>query len=471
MRAPLLRPQDDHREEKPALKLKSFQFAVENDELSWTNVPLMQLVERYGTPLKITYLPHISRHIQHMKALFGRSMNRHGYRGTHTYCYPTKTSHFRFILEEVLKNDTHLEISSALDVRIIRELYRARKIDDSTHIICNGHKQPAYTQGIRDLIEVGFNVIPVLDSMRELSAYEHVSVRSLNIGIRIATNSPGRTSRLGVRSTDIYNLYRTCIQHHSTFKLKMLHMHTDTGISDTPHYWTTLSRFVHTYCTLRTMCPHLDSINIGGGMPIAHSLDFAFNYEHVVDRIVETIARVCRDNDVPVPHLFTEFGSYTVGESGATIYQVVQQKQQSEKEMWYIIDGSLITQLPLTWGEKTRFICLPINNWSHPRRSVLLGGLTCDPQDSYTHVSLPEFDAFLEDLYVGFFHTGAYQEELGGYGGVSHCLVPAPRHVVVDRGEDGEWKSWVVAAEQGSEGMMRLLGYAPGDELRSSSLC
>lgn len=424
----------------------------------------MQLVEQHGTPLKITYLPQISSRIQHTQSLFERSMRRHRYTGTYTYCYPTKTSHFRFVLNEVLKNETHLEISSTFDMDIIRRLYRARKLDKSTYIICNGHKQPSYTQGIRKLIEEGFNVLPVLDSMRELSAYEHAAVRSLNIGIRIAIDSPGRTSRLGVRSSDVHDLYRTCIQHHSKFKLKMLHMHMDAGISDTPHYWTELSRFVHTYCTLRTICPHLDSINIGGGLPIAHSLGFAFNYEHVIDRIVATIARTCRDNELPVPHLFTEFGSYTVGESAATIYQVVEQKQQSEQEMWYIIDGSIITQIPDTWGEKERFICLPINNWSHARRSVLLGGLTCDSQDAYTHESLPEFDEFLEDQYVGFFHTGAYQEELGGYGGISHCLVPAPKHVVVDRGEDGEWKSWVVAGEQGSKGMMRLLGYAPDTE-------
>lgn len=101
--------------------------------------------------------------------------------------------------------------------------------------------------------------------------------------------------------------------------------------------------------------------------------------------------------------MFTEFGSYTVGESGATIYQVIEQKQQNAKEMWYMINGSFITQLQDTWGKKENFICLPINNWSHPRRNVLLGGLTCGVQDFYVagpkspHVAMPHFDEFMED--------------------------------------------------------------------------
>jgi arginine decarboxylase len=65
-----------------------------------------------------------------------------------------------------------------------------------------------------------------------------------------------------------------------------------------------------------------------------------------------------------------------------------------------------------------------------------------------------------EPLYIGFFHTGAYQESLGGYGGIQHCLVPAPKHVLVSRNEDGEITTQLFAPEQTSDSMMRLLGYS-----------
>ncbi|MDQ2656949.1 MAG: arginine decarboxylase, partial [Bacteroidota bacterium] len=64
-----------------------------------------------------------------------------------------------------------------------------------------------------------------------------------------------------------------------------------------------------------------------------------------------------------------------------------------------------------------------------------------------------------EPLYIGFFHTGAYQESLGGYGGIQHCLVPAPKHVLIDRNEDGEVTSSLFAPEQTSDSMLKVLGY------------
>jgi arginine decarboxylase len=64
-----------------------------------------------------------------------------------------------------------------------------------------------------------------------------------------------------------------------------------------------------------------------------------------------------------------------------------------------------------------------------------------------------------EPLYIGFFHTGAYQESLGGYGGIQHCLIPAPKHVLINRNEDGEITTELFAKEQTSESMMKLLGY------------
>jgi arginine decarboxylase len=45
--------------------------------------------------------------------LFQQAIIKNNYRGTYKYCYCTKSSHFRHIVEEALKNDIHLETSSA----------------------------------------------------------------------------------------------------------------------------------------------------------------------------------------------------------------------------------------------------------------------------------------------------------------------------------------------------------------------
>ena len=46
------------------------EFAVEENELTFHDIPLMDIIKQYGTPLKITYLPKISSQIQKAKRLF-----------------------------------------------------------------------------------------------------------------------------------------------------------------------------------------------------------------------------------------------------------------------------------------------------------------------------------------------------------------------------------------------------------------
>jgi arginine decarboxylase len=60
---------------------------------------------------------------------------------------------------------------------------------------------------------------------------------------------------------------------------------------------------------------------------------------------------------------------------------------------------------------------------------------------------------------MGFFHTGAYQESLAGYGGIQHCLIPAPKHIVIDRDENGNLSYEIFANQQQPEQMLHILGY------------
>jgi len=431
----------------------------------------MQIIKQYGTPLRITYLPKITHQIQKARRLFHVAMAKTDYKGNYHYCYCTKSSHFSFVLDEVLKNKAHLETSSAFDIPIIKELYRKNKLSKDTYIICNGYKRPAYKQNIMELVNEGFNCIPVLDHLDEIDYYKkHLKTDALSVGIRISTEEEPSfafyTSRLGVRNSEIIRLYQEKISGDARIKLKLLHFFINTGIKDTIYYWTELNKCLNIYKELKSVCPELDSLNIGGGMPIRTSLGFEYDYEYMIEEIVAQIKLFCTEQDLEEPHIFTEFGSYTVGESGASLYSIIDQKQQNDRETWYMIDSSFITTLPDTWGINQRFILMAINHWNKPYIPVNLGGLTCDSMDYYNteahtnQVFLPVLPAPNKTpLYIGFFHTGAYQEALSGYGGTQHCLIPAPKHVLIDIDEEGEWNTRLFAKEQSHKSMMKILGY------------
>lgn len=129
-----------------------------------------------------------------------------------------------------------------------------------------------------------------------------------------------------------------------------------------------------------------------------------------------------------------------------------------------MINSSFLTNLPDSWALARRFILLPINRWSDSYERVLLGGLTCDSDDYYNaeqHVNAIYLPEYREDkpLYLGFFNTGAYQDSLGGVGGLQHCLIPNPRHILIDDDEEGNPKCWEFKPMQSPESLMKILGY------------
>lgn len=445
------------------------EFRVEDNELYFHNIPLMDIIKQYGTPLKITYLPKITQQIQRAKKMFNVAIAKADYQGDYHYCYCTKSSHFSFVLEEVLKNEVHLETSSAFDIFLLETLHEQGIINKDSYIICNGFKRPQYIENISSLINEGFeNTIPILDNKFELDQLDRNITRKCKIGMRIASEEEPKfefyTSRLGIRYNDIIPYYEEKIKNNPKFQLKMLHFFINTGIKDSAYYWNELSKCVNLYCQLKSICPELDSLNIGGGFPIKNSLSFDYDYEYMAEEIISQIKMICERNNTVEPDIFTEFGSYTVGESGATLYSIIDQKQQNDRELWNMIDSSFMTTLPDTWALNQRFILLGINKWDSEYERVFLGGLTCDSEDYYNAeahanaIFLPKLDND-EPLYIGLFHTGAYQESIGGYGGIQHCLIPAPKHIIIDLDEEGEYTTKLFAKEQSHKSMLRILGY------------
>jgi len=445
------------------------EFKLDGDHLQFHDIDLMNLVETYGAPLKFTYLPKISENIQKAKAWFASAIEKHDYKGTYNYSYCTKSSHFKHILVEALSNDIHIETSSAYDINIVENLKAEGKITKDTFVICNGFKREEYIENIGRLINSGHeNCIPIIDNYEELALLGDAIERDFKIGIRIASEEEPKfefyTSRLGIGYKNIVPFYEDQVKYNDKVELKMLHFFINTGIKDNAYYWNELLKCLKVYTKLKKVCPTVDSLNIGGGFPIKNSLAFDYDYNYMIDEIINQINITCTSEGVPVPHIFTEFGSFTVGESGGAIYEILHQKQQNDREKWNMINSSFITTLPDTWAINKRFIMLAVNRWYDEYERVLLGGLTCDSDDYYNseqHVNAIYLPKFKKDrpLYIGFFNTGAYQESIGGFGGLQHCLIPTPKHILIQKDAEGKIETSVFTPQQTSEQLLSILGY------------
>ena len=449
-------------------------FDLRDGYLTFHGISLKYLIDKYGTPIRLLYLPRITDQIRKAKNLFNRAIKKNKYKGKYYYCYCTKCCHFAHVIKTALKENVHIETSSSFDIDLIWNLYKEGEIDKSKIIVHNGYKTKGYIEKIIRLYQEGFkNSIIVLDSKTELARIKEQTKKldlKLKIGIRMAIDEEPQssyyTSRLGIRQSEIIDFYNSEIKGDKNIDFKMLHFFVDSGIKDNMYYWGEFQKAMELFIDLKLICPSLRALNLGGGFPIRNNLGFEYNYEYMINELVGNIQDACSKANVEEPDIFTEFGKYTVGESGAIIFSVLEQKQQNDAEVWYMVDNSLMNTIPDAWSIFEKFILLPINKWDNDYTRVNIGGISCDHSDYYNsedmnqQVHLPVYaDNDPEPLYVGFFHTGAYQDSISGYGGIKHCLIPSPKHVIVDRDKKGNYIDRVYRSEQTVDHMLDILGY------------
>jgi arginine decarboxylase len=390
------------------------------------------------------YLPRIEEQIKKVKNLFNRAIKKAGYKGKYNYCYCTKCNHFAPVVKTALKQGVHIETSSSYDIDLILQLYKEADIDLHIKLVHNGYKTDSYLDKIMALHEKGFtNSITVLDSLTELGRIKKRLNKAnlkekFKIGIRMAINEEPQsayyTSRLGIPPPEIVDLYRNEIADNQHLELVMLHFFIDSGIADNLYYWGEFQKGLKLYAELSKACPTLYSINFGGGFPIRNNLGFHYDYEYMITQIVTNLKEMCEEEQTSHPDIYTEFGKYTVGESGAIILSVLEQKKQNDTELWYMVDNSLI-------------------------------------EDMNQEVHLPRINKNdNEPLYVGFFHTGAYQDSISGYGGIKHCLIPSPKYILVDRDQKGNYFDTVYSEEQQVGHMLKILGYKTEEYLDGMTL-
>ena len=73
-------------------------FDLHQGNLTFHGISLKYLIEKYGTPFRLTYLPRIGDQIKKAKNLFNKAMKANNYKGEYYYCYCTKCCHFSHVI-------------------------------------------------------------------------------------------------------------------------------------------------------------------------------------------------------------------------------------------------------------------------------------------------------------------------------------------------------------------------------------
>ncbi len=450
-------------------KLHDYWVTIKDKVVYYYWQKLLDIVLEFWSPLKIYNLQVISDRIKQAQDYFLQSIEELDYKWNYTYCYCTKSNHFSFVINEILKNSlnninsnsVHLETSSDFDFDIINSLNLSKDI----FIVHNWYKPEKYLKSIIDIQHKFHNSICVLDNREELDDLEELINDKIKIWIRMSTYEPiawMKESRFWIQIHDISSFYEDRISDNDKFELKMLHFFISKWISESENYFESLKNYTEKYCELKKKCSSLDTLNIGWWFPIHFDISKVYNYKNIIWKIVKTIMEVCDKHNVEHPNIFTEFWSYTVWESAINIFKVLWEKNNISRENWYIVDSSFIASIPDTWAINQKFPVIPINNLDFPFKNVLLWWISCDKDDYLSDENdwkfrLPTFDKN-NPLYLAVLHTWAYQENLSWYSiwWLSHCQLDWEKILIMNT----DWNIEVFFDAEDKNERLKTLGYS-----------
>ena len=431
-------------------------------------VDLTALAQRYGAPLEVAYLPLVTAQVDHMRDWADAARADIGYTGRFLYAYATKANFAEEVVRTALAAGAHYETSAAADVTIAHMLWRQGLLDDSRYIFCNGSKEPNYLDAIVALRQAGCaRVVTVLDDLDELDQLMARTQLPLLLGVRerhaaavVDPNHPGG-ERFGLLPEEIAKVVAKL--RGTPHRLVVYHAMVGSQMEHADTWITRLERSAVSYARLRRLVPSLTIFNFGGGMPTTgYALDFQFDYQAFLTRLMDRMAQVCAAHQVPQPDLVGEFGRYTCANHSVFLLEIGAVKAgQAGAPDWHLVNGSLMVSLPdILIVEGQQFVMLPLEGWEAEAKPAVLGGRrSCDSDDFFPRPGQEQL--LLPDVGAGqvlaVFGVGAYQQMIGGRGGAHHCLSPEMRRIVIER--DGDVLVVREVAQQSLGQIMGHLGY------------
>ncbi len=223
--------------------------------------------------------------------------------------------------------------------------------------------------------------------------------------------------------------------------MKILHYHIGSQIEKLSDVLGPIKYALDVFFKLKEKNPSLDTLDIGGGMPIPYKRTKGYPVDKLMEKILELVKKESEKRELPHPNLVCEWGRYIVAPAQISVFKVINTKpinyKKSLAKKWYVIDGSFMNDLLDTWAIGQKWAISPVNNKRDGTLTdIWLAGSSCDSDDIYTGVdgviNFPDYDinGGGDPMYIAVHDTGAYQTSLAA----QHCMLSSPMTIVVENG-------------------------------------
>lgn len=278
-------------------------------------------------PLIIRFPQIIASQLARLDQAFQRSIAEFNYRGGHLGVFPFKVNQRREFIDAIVscgaKYNYGLEIGSKAEL-ISAMSY---SLPHRALLICNGFKDEEFIEMACLAAEIGRNIVSVVEGPDELQMLlDRVAVTNCipQIGIRTRLysrgsgkwqNSSGATSKFGLTIVELLDCLKTLKERNCVDKLTMLHLHIGSQITEIKKFKNALKEAARIYSKITKKGFSINYLNIGGGVGVDYdgsksSSPCSANYvlQEFTNDAVYVIAQVCKEENVPEPHIVTESG-------------------------------------------------------------------------------------------------------------------------------------------------------------------
>ncbi len=395
---------------------------------------IFDIVKKYGTSTEIVFPTIIEHRVRDLIETFNAYIKVLGYKGKFYYHYCMKVNQNKEFVLPVVAEGANLEVSSANELSLVKKMIEQDKFNAKMRILCNGPKTGKYISLIEELGGKGLVVIPIIEDATELARLNkfkgEVGIR-VNLNIKIESHWDKKFNRFGFTEEELIKLGKIR-------GLSILHYHISSQIENMEGVLKPLKRAIELYGKLREKNPGLDTLDIGGGAGVPYEKKKHFySAKNLIQGIVKTAKSYSDKLGIKHPNLITEWSRFVVAPAQITVYKILAEKnvENKGKNKWYAIDGSFMNDLIDTWAIHQKWHVAPVNHMNTRRLAkVWMVGSSRDCDDKYTaggsYIPLPRFSD-VEELYVAFFDTGAYQDSLASH----HCLLSSPAKLIAQNGE------------------------------------
>jgi len=308
-------------------------------------------------PVLLRFSDILRSRIESLSEQFESAIKEFEYQGGYTSVYPIKVNQQRHVVEEIVQfgkaHGVGLECGSKPELQAVLSLS-----ESTDHIIvCNGYKDEEFMRLALMGQKLGHKVFIVLEQLSELDvllqAADDLGVTP-TAGVRIKlvaegagrwAQSGGEKSKFGLNSAQLMKLIERLRSLGRVDILKLIHFHIGSQVTDIRYIKSALQEASRYYAEIRKAGVDITHVDVGGGLGVDYdgtgsTSNASVNYslQEYANDVIYTIAEMCRDQEIPMPHIVSESGRALTAHHALLLLKVIDVESQAEPPLPELTD-------------------------------------------------------------------------------------------------------------------------------------